>query len=210
LKDATGKWVGWGLGDVDPKVADIQKFLARNYHATAGSLVATGTYDQFTADTVARLQENLIRNGKYKGTANGVLNYDTQVALGYVKLAPPPPAAPKVIGFSVEGHLSDMWRGPAADTLTILHNERRLHHQPTGYENGAIPFNNRSGVEMLASFYRSDKLPDGTPVPSWYEERPRGLLTRWHRRLRLYHPVPHARTRTGVANARHPRTAGLW
>lgn len=163
MKNTQGAWVGWGLGDVGPKVADIQKFLARRYAKTAGSLVATGTYDQATADVVAKLQRNLIANGKYKGAANGVLNYDTQVALGYVKAAPVP--APKVIGFSVEGHMSDMWRGPVADTFTILANEHRLHHQPTGYENGSIPFNNASGTNELARFYRSERLDDGTPFP---------------------------------------------
>jgi peptidoglycan hydrolase-like protein with peptidoglycan-binding domain len=162
MKDASGKWVGLGLGDVDPAVAKFQSWVARAYAKTAGGLVATGTFDEATAGVVKQLQENLIASGKYSGTANGILNYATQVALGYVK------AAPKVkpVFVTVEGHMSDMWSGPVADTAHALSNEGRVYWQPIGYNSNALPFDNRSGVEELARIFRSTTLDDGTPFPA--------------------------------------------
>lgn len=149
----TGKWVGWGLGDVDPKVAEIQSFLARKYKSYAGGLIATGTYDQATADVVAEAQRRLGLN------PSGVFNYETQLKTGFIKVAPPK----RVPFFTVEGHLSDMFRGPVADTATILENEGRVAHFPTGYDNGALPFNNASGENELAA--RIDQFaPLGTKL----------------------------------------------
>lgn len=157
MKNAAGAWVGWGLGDVDPKVAAIQKFLATKFKSYAGTLVATGTYDAATAAAVSEMQ------GRYGLPVTGIFDYASQVRSGFITVAPP---TPKVIGISVEGHMSNMWAGPVADTMTILANEGRLHHQPTGYNNGSIPFDNASGVNELARFYRSTKLDDGTPFPA--------------------------------------------
>lgn len=159
MKNANGEWIGFGLGDVDPKVAEIQKFLARKYSQRAGWLVATGTYDQATADIVAGLQEYY----KVPVTPDkvGVFNYDTQVATGFYK--PAPKNLPIMI--SVEGHLSNMFAGPVADTATVLENEGILRHQPTGYNNGAIPFDNGSGENEVVRFLNSPVLDNGTPFP---------------------------------------------
>lgn len=76
--------------------------------------------------------------------------------------------------FSVEGHLSNMFAGPVADTATRLELEGLCHHQPTGYNNAAIPFDNRSATEDLARRVGSTVLkgggnedmpfPPGTPI----------------------------------------------
>jgi hypothetical protein len=52
--------------------------------------------------------------------------------------------------FTVEGHSSDMFSGPVADTATRLESEGRCHHIPVDYDNGAMPFDNASGVTQLA------------------------------------------------------------
>lgn len=156
MKDATGKWVGWGLGDQDPKVADIQKFLARKYASYAGKLIATGTYDEATADAVAEAQRRLNLQ------PTGIFNYATQLATGYVKVAAPDTSG-KPLLVAVEGHMSDMWHGPVADTMTILEAEGRGRFQPIGYENGSIPFNNQSGVQALYDVYSRETLLDGRP-----------------------------------------------
>lgn len=157
MKDAAGKWIGWGLGDVDPKVAAIQKFLATHFKSYAGSLVATGTYDAATAAAVSEMQR------RYGLPVTGVFDYASQLKSHFITAVPP---TPPVIGFSVEGHLSDMWAGPVSDTMTILEREGRLHHQPIGYNDGAMPFDNRSGTEELARLYRATTLDDGTPFPA--------------------------------------------
>lgn len=141
MNDANGKWVGWGIGDVDPKVAQIQTFLAHKFHSYAGTLVATGTYDQFTADVVSQMQRN------YGLPVTGIFDYASQLKSGFIKPTP----KPRVPFFTVEGHLSDMFHGPVADTATELENEGRVAHFPTGYNNGALPFDNQSGVNELQS-----------------------------------------------------------
>lgn len=151
-----GKWVGWGIGDVDPKVAEIQKFLAAKFASYAGHLVPTGTYDQATADVVAEMQR------RYGLPATGIFDYASQVKSGFYK--PAPKLLPLV--FTVEGHLSDMWHGPVADTATILENEGRCIHRPTGYNNGAIPFDNLSGENELARRIGQTVQDDGVQFPA--------------------------------------------
>jgi hypothetical protein len=141
MKDANGKWVGWGLGDVDPKVAQIQTFLAKKFHSYAGALVATGVYDAATAAAVATMQT------KYGLPSTGIFDYASQLKSGFIKPAP----APRTPFFTVEGHMSDMWAGPAAGTAEVLEAEGRVVHLPTGYNNGALPFDNKSGEVELTN-----------------------------------------------------------
>lgn len=74
-----------------------------------------------------------------------------------------PPSLP--IMFTVEGHASDMFFGPVADTATQLENEGHCHHQPIGYNNGAIPFDNRSGENELARLVGATRMDNGVPFP---------------------------------------------
>jgi hypothetical protein len=155
VKNAAGAWVGWGLGDVDPKVASIKAFLKHKF-SYASALDASDTYDATLASVVATMQS------KYGLPATGIFNYATQLKCGFVK------AAPKVLPvyFSVEGHMSNMWAGPVADTGNALAGEGRVHHQPIGYQNGSIPFDNASGENELARLVGATVLDDGTPFPA--------------------------------------------
>lgn len=141
MKNAQGAWVGWGLGDVDPKVVAIQTFLAHKFHSYAGSLVATGIYDAATAAAVATMQTN------YGLPSTGIFDYASQVKSGFTKPTP----KPRVPFFTVEGHMSDMWAGPAAGTAEVLEAEGRVTHFPTGYNSQAIPFDNKSGEVELTN-----------------------------------------------------------
>ena len=155
-----GAWIGYGLGDVGPKVAEIQTFLAGKFASYAGHLVPTGVYDQATADVVAEMQR------RYKMDLSpdliGVFNYASQLKSGFVKQVPK--SLP--LFFTVEGHLSDQFRGPVADTATILEREGRCIHRPTGYNNGAIPFDNASGENELARRISQTVQDDGVAFPA--------------------------------------------
>ena len=48
-----GVWVGWGLGDDDPKVADMKGFLRRKFPSYASGLDDSTLYDETTAAVVA-------------------------------------------------------------------------------------------------------------------------------------------------------------
>lgn len=141
MHDANGKWLGWGLGDVDPKVAQIQTFLATHFKAYAGNLVATGVYDAATAAAVSEMQR------RYGLPVTGIFDYASQLKSHFIKPTP----KPRVPFFTVEGHMSDMWVGPAAGTAEALEAEGRVTHFPTGYNAGAIPFDNKSGEVELTN-----------------------------------------------------------
>ncbi|OBJ23481.1 hypothetical protein A5622_13045 [Mycobacterium sp. 1245801.1] len=68
--------------------------------------------------------------------------------------------------FTVEGHMSNMFAGPVADTATQLEREGLCHHQPIGYNNGAIPFDNASGVQELARLVGQARMDNGVPFPA--------------------------------------------
>jgi hypothetical protein len=67
---------------------------------------------------------------------------------------------------SVEGHQSNMWFGPAADTAHQVQREGLAYWQPYGYVNDAIPFANKQATAGLVELVGSTTLPDGTPFPS--------------------------------------------
>jgi hypothetical protein len=67
--------------------------------------------------------------------------------------------------FSVEGHMSNMWFGPAADTAHQVQIEGLAYWQPFGYVNNDIPFHNKQPVADLVAMIGSTSLPDGTPFP---------------------------------------------
>lgn len=149
------KWVGWGLGDVDPKVAEIKAFLRRRYASYAGNLNDSPVYTQELADVVSEAQRRLGL------PVTGIYDYATQIKTKFLVKAP----AILPIFYSVEGHLSNMWAGPVADTGTILEREGRVRHQPIGYQNGDLPFNNQSGEDELARLFFAPVLDNGTPNP---------------------------------------------
>lgn len=149
-----GKWVGWGLGDDDPKVQDIKRFLKRKL-SYASVLDDTTVYDQTLADVVKIMQS------RYSLPATGIMNYDTQVRCGYVKTLP----HNKPIIFTVEGHMSDLFVGPAYFTARALEEQGLVKVQPIGYDNTALPFHSQTGVDELVRLLDSPVLDDGTPFP---------------------------------------------
>lgn len=78
--------------------------------------------------------------------------------LGQLGLAQP-------VIFTVEGHLSNMWFGPAADTARAVQLQGKAYWQPYGYVNDAIPFANKQATAGLVQLVGSTALPDGTPFP---------------------------------------------
>ncbi|BDY31432.1 peptidoglycan-binding domain-containing protein [Mycolicibacterium mageritense] len=147
-----GKWIGYGLGDVDPKVQDMKRFLKRKF-SYAAVLDDSPLYDQAMVNVVSEMQ------AKYGLRVTGIMNYATQVRCGYIKTAPVKP-----VMFTVEGHLSDMFVGPCAYTAKELENQGVVRWQPVGYDNVALPFRNQTGVNELDRLF-SDTVafPLGTP-----------------------------------------------
>jgi len=97
--------------------------------------------------------------------ASGVVSDNDLLLLG---VTPPPAKKLKPVLFTVEGHLSNMFVGPCAETARALEREGVCEWQPVGYDNVSIPFNNQSGINELVRLMSAHTLPprpDGRVVP---------------------------------------------
>jgi len=143
----------YGPGVHGPEIEYWQAWFHRQYRAYAPPK------DGFYGDgDVAAVNEMQRRLGLPQ---TGIFDDTTAKAAGYP--TPPPNLLP--IMFTVEGHTSDMFAGPVADTATQLESEHLCHHQPIGYNNGAVPFDNDSGVNELARLVGAKTLDNGVPFP---------------------------------------------
>lgn len=144
------------LGDRSPTVRRWRQVMAANYSGYARVLgpLPTDT-DEFGLRAVAWQQEYERRTFQ---VPDGIVSAQDLVALKIRTTELP-------LFFTVEGHSSDMFRGPVADTATQLEVEGLCHHLPTWYNNGAIPFDNQSGVDELARRLGQTTQDNGVPSP---------------------------------------------
>lgn len=157
-----GVWVGWGLGDNstgDFTVRNAKAFMRKKFPSYAGGLADTNAFDQQMLDAVWEMQRRYFESGRLHAPT-GILDLDTQVVMGFKKAAPPV----RPVLFTVEGHMSDMFQGPCAETARILESEGVCRWQPVGYNNTALPFDNASGQNELRRLLSDTVLlPPGTP-----------------------------------------------
>lgn len=161
-------WDGWGPGMSGPVIASVKRELKRRYSYGADLDTSEDWTPELTT-ALLRWQEIVhaeVVTGRRQPPdvrTDGRIDWGTQVQLGLIDWSPPRPERP--LFFTVEGHLSDMWRGPVADTATALEAEGRCWHQPIGYNNGPIPFDNDSGVRELARLLGATTLDNGRAFP---------------------------------------------
>ncbi|AJD82124.1 lysin B [Mycobacterium phage Cosmo] len=144
-----GQWVGWGLGDIDPKVQDMKRFLKRKFSYARESLDDSEVYDETMMRVVMQMQANY---GDLDIT--GVMNYATQVRSGYLKVEKPP--LPTL--YTVHGTGVSMWDGPPADCARRLLDKYRW--QPVGnYPASAFPM----WPSIQAGCLELNRLIESTP-----------------------------------------------
>ena len=141
------------LGSSGPEIEYWQSWFKRKYASYAPP--KDGYYGNEDAAAVKEMQRRL------NMTQTGIFDVATANRAGYV--APAPGLLP--IMFTVEGHMSNMFFGPAADTATVLEAEGVCRHQPIGYNNGPIPFDNASGVRELARLIAQPYMDNLVPFP---------------------------------------------
>jgi hypothetical protein len=172
--DSSGNWIGYGVGDSDdPTLART----APNWHAVTlinDALAAKYSWARalgvvesphYTTVTAAAISEFCSRTGLpvvLDANGSAVANLAIRKRLG--SYPAPTPILP--LFFTVEGHSSDMFSGPVADTASQLESEGLCHHMPTGYDNGAIPFDNNSGVSELARRLSQTVQDNGVLFPA--------------------------------------------
>lgn len=158
-----GIYVGIGEGDESDEVAKIIDYVRRMYTPARNTVPAGRRFTAELTAEISREQRVFLTQGKLQAGEfiPGVVNLAWKYASGYLKREVLLP-----LHISVEGHLSNMWVGPAAHIGEVLRAEGRALHFPTGYENGKLPFNNKSGVEALRQRFAATQftLPDGTVI----------------------------------------------
>lgn len=162
-------WDGWGPGMSGPVIAAVKRELKRRFSYGAALDDSEDWTDELT--TALTKYQGIVHAEVLSGKrqppdvrTDGRIDWGTQVQLDLIDWTPPAPE--RALMFTVEGHLSDMWRGPVADTATILENEGHCWHQPIGYNNGAIPFDNDSIVRELARLVGATTLDNGRAFPA--------------------------------------------
>ncbi|WP_234714546.1 hypothetical protein [Mycobacteroides immunogenum] len=132
--------------------------MRNKFRSYAGDLADTSLFDEQMQAAVVEMQARYRNSGKLSVDAYipGVINAETKYVMGYL----PRPVAVKPVIFTVEGHLSDMWAGPSASIGAQLSAEGLAFWQPVGYNSGALPFDNKSGVNELVRLLSSTVLTD--------------------------------------------------
>jgi hypothetical protein len=155
-----GLWVGLGIGDISPEIRNLKAFMRRKF-SYAKHLADTSLFDEQMVAAVAEMQSRYAAQKRIGAHTPGIINVETKYAMGYLLR----PVKPKPVIFTVEGHLSSMWTGPAADTARILEQEGLCRWQPVGaYDNTSLPFKNTPGIAELRRLLADRTLlPPGTP-----------------------------------------------
>ena len=166
-----GQYIGLGEGDRSPALPEIKRHLKRKFTPARNTLDESDLFTPALTVEVKREQAIFMADGRLKTTdvvVPGVINLAFKYACGFMsreKILP--------LHFSVEGHMSDMWVGPAAYVGEVLRAEGRALHFPTWYDRFALPFKNQTGVAELTKRLSSTeftldngtriKFPAGTP-----------------------------------------------
>lgn len=116
MKDASGAWVGWGLGDVGPTVVAAKAKLRAKF-SYADNLDNTDTFDSALQFVLSTYQTRKNMDGYTPPLrTDGILDYATQLALGLVTVSAPE----KPVLFTAQGTGVDMWTGYPADTARAM------------------------------------------------------------------------------------------
>lgn len=160
MKDASGAWIGLGIGDTSEEIRAIRAFM-RGKFSYARLLDDTPVYDEALAAVVSDMQQRYVNAGKLRAGdfTPGVINAETKYVMGY--LARPSKQLPVI--FTIQGHMGGMFDGPAYFTARWLEERSLVRVQPVGYDNVALPFRNQTGIDELHRLVHDPAvLPLGT------------------------------------------------
>ena len=157
-----GQYVGLGEGDRSPEVVKVKALLKRKFTPARNTLDDSDLFTPALTTEVRRVQGIYASEGKPGAPRYilGVVNLEFKYDVGLLQR--PTPTRPII--FTVEGHMSNMFFGPCAQTASTLEQQGVCHWKPVGdWDTTSLPFNNKSGVEAL---YRqlSSNVIEGPPV----------------------------------------------
>lgn len=157
-----GSYVGLGEGDRSPEIVKVKALLKKKFTPARNTLDDGDLFTPELTAEVRRVQGVYTAQGKPGAPryVPGVVNLEFKYDVGL--LTRPPKTLP--IGFTVEGHQSNMFFGPCAQTVSAVEQQGLLHWKPVGdWDTTGIPFNNGSGVEALFRQLNATVI-EGPPV----------------------------------------------
>lgn len=143
-----GVYLGLGEGDTSPEVGKIKALLKRKFTPARNTLDDSDLFTPALTAEIVRVQDVYRHEGKPGAPkyVHGIVNLEFKYDVGLLKR--PDPVKPII--FTVEGHLSNMFFGPCADTASQLEQQGVCHWKPVGdWDTQALPFKNATGVEAL-------------------------------------------------------------
>jgi hypothetical protein len=188
IPEPDGPYVGLGEGDHSPEVPKVKAKLKAKFKPARDTLDDSDLFTRALTAEVIRVQdiyrnEGLARHPGALQYLRGVVNREFKYDIGLLAR----PAANLPINFTLEGHLSNMFFGPCAQTASALEAEGAAHWKPVWYKNDDIPFKNNLGVEAMYAQLSSHWIegppvdpnqPDGPKIMWWFgPEVPWGLIS---------------------------------
>lgn len=143
-----GQYVGLGEGDRSPEIVKIKALLKRKFTPARNTLDDGDLFTPEMTTEVRRVQGIYADQGKPGAPRYvlGVVNLEFKYDVGLLQR----PAKTLGILFTVEGHMSNMFFGPCAQTAAALEQRGLVHWKPVGdWDTTSIPFKNATGVEAL-------------------------------------------------------------
>lgn len=154
-----GKWVGWGPGDSDPKIAEMKQFLLKKFQWVRDFQPRLDDGFQYT-DTMTAVVMEMQR--RYGIPVTGVMNYNTQVKCGFF-VPPEKPRVPVAMSVHGTGQPDPLGPGLPADVCRYLSEQGKCRWQPIGnYPATAFPMwpSIMQGVAELALQVEKNPLDD--------------------------------------------------
>lgn len=152
-----GEWVGFGLGDNDPKVLWFKDKLRPRF-SYARNLDHSTLFDQALFDVVFKAQQN------WGLLPTGIINYDFQEKAGWIKKLPVDRnTGPRGTLYTCQGTKpSDMWGWPTGDVGRQC--EDLMYFQPIGGPYDAVPMNRSINESKRLMMIEIEERPVGDPI----------------------------------------------
>jgi hypothetical protein len=158
-----GVYVGLGKGDRSPVIVEAKARMKKLYTPARNTLDDGDMFTPELETEVIREQKIFTQQGREGAPryVQGIINLEFKYDLGLLKRPKPDRVLPII--FTVEGHMSNMFFGPCADTARALEQQGVCHWKPIYYKNDDLPFKNSLGVAaMLATI--GAPMVEGPPV----------------------------------------------
>lgn len=162
MKDSTGKWIGYGVGDSGDPVKEAKRLIKAKFsygkQLDDSTTLYTPDFQPILATYQGKKNVEFAKANKPLLRSDGVLDFATQDALGMITRTPTAPTI-SIVHFSIGGAGSTWDSGYQYDIGELL-DKSKCFHQPIGYNTAPIPMN-RGVTDGVNELIRQLDMPRG-------------------------------------------------